>query len=192
MCWKPAQSKGFQVKSFYTHLSSLGLGLFPWKGIWKAKVSPRVAFFAWTAALGKILTADNLRRRGIPVVSWCCMCKADGESVDHLLFHCPYAKELWDMVLGLFGLHWVMPKTVTELLHCWFGSVGCHSVIWKAIPHCIMWCLWQECNARTFEDCELSVVELKLHLYSSLLDWMSATGLFRFSNVLDLIDSCSF
>uniref|UniRef100_A0A2N9I9L7 Reverse transcriptase zinc-binding domain-containing protein n=1 Tax=Fagus sylvatica TaxID=28930 RepID=A0A2N9I9L7_FAGSY len=99
-----------------------------------------------------ILTADNLRRRGIPVVSWCCMCKADGESIDHLLLHCPYAKELWDMVLGLFGLHWVMPKTVTELLHCWFGSVGGHSVIWKAIPHCIMWCLWQERNARTFED----------------------------------------
>jgi hypothetical protein len=192
MCWKPSWSAGFQVKSFYTHLTSPGLGYFPWKSIWKAKVPPRVAFFVWTAALGKILTADNLRRRGIPAVSWCCMCKADGESVDHLLLHCPYTKELWDMVLGLFGLHWVMPKTVTELLHCWFGSVGCHSVIWKAIPHCIMWCLWQERNARTFEDCELSVVELKLHLYSSLLDWMSATGLFRFSNVLDLIDSCSF
>uniref|UniRef100_A0A2N9GAU4 Reverse transcriptase zinc-binding domain-containing protein n=1 Tax=Fagus sylvatica TaxID=28930 RepID=A0A2N9GAU4_FAGSY len=95
MCWKPARSKGFQVKSFYTQLTSPSLGFFPWKSIWKAKVPPRVAFFIWTAAaLGKILTADNLRRRGITVVSWCYMCKADGESVDHLLLHCPYAKEL--------------------------------------------------------------------------------------------------
>uniref|UniRef100_A0A2N9FU80 Reverse transcriptase domain-containing protein n=1 Tax=Fagus sylvatica TaxID=28930 RepID=A0A2N9FU80_FAGSY len=192
MCWKPARSKGFQVKSFYTHLSSPGLGLFLWKGIWKAKVPPRVAFFAWTAALGKILTADNLRHRGIPVVSWCCMCKADGETVDHLLLHCPYAKELWDMVFGLFGIQWVMPKRVIDLFPCWIGSVGRTSVIWKAIPHCIMWCLWRERNARTFEDCELSVVELKLHFYRSLLDWMSATGLFRLSNMLDLIDYCSF
>jgi hypothetical protein len=26
------------------------------------------------------------------------MCKADGESVDHLLLHHPYAKEIWDMI----------------------------------------------------------------------------------------------
>uniref|UniRef100_A0A2N9E7V6 Reverse transcriptase domain-containing protein n=1 Tax=Fagus sylvatica TaxID=28930 RepID=A0A2N9E7V6_FAGSY len=152
MCWKPARSKGFQVKSFYTQLTSSGPGCFPWKSIWKAKVPPRVAFFVWTAALGKILTADNLRRRGMIVVSWCCMCKADGESVDHLLLHCPYAKELWDMIFGLFGLQWVMPKRVIDLFSCWYGSVGRHSVIWKAIPHCIMWCLWRERNARIFED----------------------------------------
>jgi hypothetical protein len=150
MCWKPARSKGFQVKSFYTQLTSSGPGCFPWKSIWKAKVPPRVAFFVWTAALGKILTADNLRRRGMIVVSWCCMCKADGESVDHLLLHCPYAKELWDMIFGLFGLQWVMPKRVMDLFSCWYGSVGRHSVIWKAIPHCIMWCLWRERNARIF------------------------------------------
>ena len=70
--------------------------------------------------------------------------------------------------------------------------MGRNSVIWKAIPHCIMWCLWRERNVRTFEDCELSVVELKLHFYRSLLDWMLATGLFRLSNMLDLIDYCSF
>ena len=85
-----------------------------------------------------------------------------------------------------------MPKRVMDLFSCWYGSVGRHSVIWKAIPHCIMWCLWRERNARIFEDCELSVVEIKLHFYRSLLDWMSVTGLFRLSNMLDLIDNCSF
>ena len=143
MCWKPSRSKGFQVKSFYTQLTSNGLGSFPWKSIWKAKVPPRVAFFVWTAALGKILTADNLRRRGIIIVSWCCMCKADGESVDNLLLHCSYAKELWDMIFVLFGLQWVMLKRVIDLLYCWHGSVGHHSVIWKAISHCLRWCLWR-------------------------------------------------
>jgi hypothetical protein len=101
----------------------MALGFFPWKSVWKAKVPPKVAFFVWTAALGKILTMENLRRRGIIVVNWCCMCKVDGESVDHLLLHCPYAKELWDMIFGLFGLQWVMPKTVLDLMYCWHGSV---------------------------------------------------------------------
>jgi hypothetical protein len=47
-----------------------------------------VAFFVWIAALGKILTHDNLRRRDIVVVEWCVMCKKHGESVDQLFLHC--------------------------------------------------------------------------------------------------------
>uniref|UniRef100_A0A2N9ECM4 Reverse transcriptase zinc-binding domain-containing protein n=1 Tax=Fagus sylvatica TaxID=28930 RepID=A0A2N9ECM4_FAGSY len=57
MCWKLSPDKGFQVKSYYKELSSMGVGCFPWKSIWKTKVPPRVAFFSWTAALGKILIA---------------------------------------------------------------------------------------------------------------------------------------
>ncbi len=47
--------------------------------------------FLWTAALGKILTIDNLRWRHIVVLDWYCMCKCDGESVDH---HCFTAQSL--------------------------------------------------------------------------------------------------
>jgi hypothetical protein len=33
--------------------------------IWRIKVSLRVTFFAWSAALGKILTMDNLRKQHV-------------------------------------------------------------------------------------------------------------------------------
>jgi hypothetical protein len=91
ICWKPAVSKIFQVRSFYLVLSSREGVLFPWKCIWKPKVPPRVAFFIWTVALGRILTADNLRRRNIILVDWCCLCKEDGETIDHLFLHCKVA-----------------------------------------------------------------------------------------------------
>jgi hypothetical protein len=80
---------------------------FPWKAIWKPNAPSRVAFFLWTAALGKI-TADNLRKRNIILVSWCCMCKVDGDTIDDLFLHCPVA--LWSFVSSLFGVHWVMPQ----------------------------------------------------------------------------------
>ena len=87
----------------------------------------------------------------------------------------------------------MMPRRVLELFDCWQWSMGCHQklVVWRIIPHCIMWCLWRECNARTFEGCELNIVELKLQFYCYLFDWLFATGLYRFSNLLDLIDYCS-
>ena len=56
------------------------------------------------------------------LVNRCCLCKAAGESVDHLLIHCLWAKELWDTVLSLFGVSWVMPRQVRELIDCWQGG----------------------------------------------------------------------
>ena len=126
------------------------MSIFSRKAFGRLKSPPSlVAFFSWTTALGRILTTDNLRKRNIILVSWCFMCKAYGESVDHLLLHYPFAKELWDLVFAMFGVHWVMSRRVIDLLACWQGSLGQHpsSVIWKAIPHCLMWCLWRERNA---------------------------------------------
>ena len=44
------------------------------------------------------------------------MCKNNRESVDHMLLHCPTATELGTIVFTLFGVHWVMPNTVVDLL----------------------------------------------------------------------------
>ena len=51
--------------------------------ICRVKAPSRVAFFAWTAAMGKIFTIDNLCRIGIIILDLCCTFKQDGESVDH-------------------------------------------------------------------------------------------------------------
>jgi hypothetical protein len=42
---------------------------FPWISIWKVNAPPRIAFFLWAAALGRILTVDNLRRWGFQLVN---------------------------------------------------------------------------------------------------------------------------
>jgi hypothetical protein len=81
-----------------------------------------VAFFVWTLALGNILTHDNLRKRSVVVIEWCCMCKKNGESIEHLLLHCEVACNLWSYILTLFGVEWVMPRRVKELLTSWEAS----------------------------------------------------------------------
>jgi hypothetical protein len=83
------------------------------------KAPSRVAFFVRTAALGKILTLNNLRNRSVVVVEWCCMCKNSGKSIDHLLTHCEVARKLWSSILNLFSVEWVMPRRVIDLLVSW-------------------------------------------------------------------------
>lgn len=66
------------------------------------------------------------------ILSWlvgCCMCKRDEEMVDHLLMHCTLAREMWDFVFALFGIYWVMPRRVIDLLACWQGGFGHHQCV---------------------------------------------------------------
>jgi hypothetical protein len=87
--------------------------------MWRTQAPLRAAFFAWSAALGKILTVDNLRKRHIIIVDKCCLCKRDGESVDHLLLHCDVVSALWNAIFNRFGMPWVMPRRVIDLFACW-------------------------------------------------------------------------
>jgi len=82
-----------------------------------------VDFFVWTAALGKILTHDKLRKMNVVVTEWCCMCNKSGESIEHLLLHCEVACDLWSYVFTLFGVKWIMPQMVLELTS-WGVSYG--------------------------------------------------------------------
>jgi hypothetical protein len=192
--WRNRATKGFTVKNFYSCLCPSHSASFPWKSIWKVKVPPRIAFFSWTAALGNLLTIDNLRKRNLIIIDWCCLCKQSGESVDHLLLHCSLARELWSMVFGLFGVSWVMPCHVLHLWAGWQVSFGDtrNMVVWRMVPHCVMWCLWRERNARHFEDCERSIVDLKMLFFQTLYEWVFSLGLFSINSIMDLIDHCCF
>ena len=63
------RSGSFEVKSYYTVLSSRNSHSF----LWKVKVPSKVVFFAWTAAKGEILTLDNLSRIFMLLIDAACV-----------------------------------------------------------------------------------------------------------------------
>lgn len=90
------------------------------------------------------------------------------------LFHYLYVMGPWDTVRGLFGLPWVMPSFLRALFACWLGGIGWHLVVWRAVLYCLLWSLWWERNVCVFDD------------------WIYASGRFRFSFTLDVVNGCSF
>ena len=70
------------------------------------------------------------------------------------------------MVFGLFGVQWVMPPTVLDLFSGWTGSLGRgrNLVVWRLVPHCVIWCLWRERNDRRFEYKERTICFFVLYL----------------------------
>ena len=123
--WKLTPNGVFDVLSFYNSLFAPPTFHFLWKCIWSNKVTKRVSL--WTAVRDSILTIDNLVKRNLSLVNWCCLCRCNGETVDHLLLHCKFAHALWSELFLMFGLQWVMPRMVVSLLFAWENYLGLHS-----------------------------------------------------------------
>jgi hypothetical protein len=139
---------------------------------WRTQAPSRAAFFSWLAALGKSLTLDNLRKRHVIVINRCCICKKTKESVDHLLLHFDVAFALWNTIFSRFGMSWVMPRRVIDLLAClWSLGRPMSATVWKMTPICLFWCLWRERNNRSFEDLEKTSEEIFLLSHFVSLDY---------------------
>ena len=144
----------FGVKGAYNMLIGSTVCTFPNRCIWMDKVSTKVSFFAWEATWGKILTLDRLQRRGWQLPNRCFLCGCEEENDNHILLHCIVVKTLWEIVLAIFGVKWVFPKSVKEVLFSWRGSfVGKkRKKIWNSIPLCIFWTVWKEMNRLAFRE----------------------------------------
>ena len=119
--WKETKSGEFFVKSLYGALEMRNATPFPWNIMWNPCVSSKVGFFAWEASWGKVLTLDQLKRRGWTLANRCFICLVEEEVIEHFLIHFSKAKVLWELIFAL-GVTWVLPSSVKETLHGWNGS----------------------------------------------------------------------
>ena len=117
----------FNIRSFHHKLHGSSSIVLPWKGIWKVKALRCVSFFVWIVVWDRILTSDNLQRRGFDFINWCTMCHCCREIVDHLLLHCKKAHRLWSFVFRTFGISWVLSRLVANFIFGWWNWLGKHS-----------------------------------------------------------------
>ena len=75
-----------------------------WSKVWITNLIPKINFFWWTTQHGKILTLDNLKRRGFYITNNCCLCNEKEESISHVFLECQYALGIWTKVWERFCL----------------------------------------------------------------------------------------
>ena len=101
---KEVKAKSFSVKVMYRGYDISPAFDFPHRSIWNSAVPPKFGIFTWEATWGKVLTLDNLKRRGMAFANRCFMCEEDEETINHLLIHCRSTKMLWDLLLSIGGI----------------------------------------------------------------------------------------
>lgn len=63
--------------------------------IWKLETSPKIKRFLWRCLSDSLPVAKSLAYRHISKDATCLRCAAGSESVNHVLFQCPYARLIW-------------------------------------------------------------------------------------------------
>ena len=167
------KDRGFSVKSMYKGVDVSPAFVFPHRIVWNPVVPPKIGVFVWEAAWGKVLTLDQLKRRGMSFANKCFMCEEEEETIDHLLIHCNFAKMLWNLFLSIVGISWVFPHSVLHTLLSWQGAaVGKkRRKIWFAAPLCLFWNLWRARNMVVFENEVPSAQRIKVNFVSNLWTW---------------------
>jgi hypothetical protein len=103
LIWKYESNGVYSSKSLYAIINFRGVQPIYLPAVWDLKIPPRVQNFLWLFSQNKILTRDNLRKRGIPKPLECSLCK-EIESVSHLFFECMVSELLWQEVQEIFGI----------------------------------------------------------------------------------------
>ncbi|WVZ53294.1 hypothetical protein U9M48_004260 [Paspalum notatum var. saurae] len=124
------------------------------KVIWKARVPPRVKFFAWLAIQDRCWTAERRRRHGLQDTDSCALCDQAVESMEHLLTECSFVKEVWFKIFSVLGWVQKFPPPQLSFVDWWlkerksFGKLQRKG--FDALLLLVAWIIWKERNDRIF------------------------------------------
>ncbi|KAL0725907.1 hypothetical protein Bca4012_040506 [Brassica carinata] len=123
-----------------------------YKSVWNLKVAPKVKLFVWKSLKKALSVGERLTERHINVDNRCKRCGIP-ESITHLLFHCHYAQQVWNLAPLASDFD---PRGAIDLGDVWnalslkrclppTGLVSGHLTPW------ILWAIWKDRNKLIFE-----------------------------------------
>lgn len=159
-----------------------------WKGLWKQTSIPKIDLFNWLLCHNRVLTADNLRRKGIHGPSRCPLCQASYENVQHIMLDCGYAIEVWGEALSEWNTNFTLPSSIFDLYANWEhhfpGQLPKNTWIkagWLILPKVVCWHIWLERNSKIFQEKAHKAIVVLIKIKTMLKEILS-------ENVGKLID----
>ena len=133
MIWSANPSGKFKVSSLFKYKEK---GNQPfWTKAWIKGLIPKINIFYWIMLQNKILTLDNLQKRGINVVNRCSLCKEGFEDRDHLFLNCSYSQKFQSSILNYWNISWVHLNNANLCFKSWtYPSKDPNVVFYGKLP----------------------------------------------------------
>lgn len=119
-------------------------------GICPLKAPPRMKFFGWLAIQNRILTEDNLMRRGWCIVNMCVLCRSGAELVRHLFGGCSYTNEVFCRLSAHMQSNQWLNEPVVDVTDS--KLVGTTTMEQRLATLIMQYIIWRERRSRTFRD----------------------------------------
>ncbi|XP_048629759.1 uncharacterized protein LOC125601745 [Brassica napus] len=183
--WLGTRTGEYSVKSgYYTAMAEVTDEIlegeptpeFDWKKtVWNLAVAPKVKMFMWKCLRGILPVGERLLARHININPACKRC-GNSESINHLIFHCPFAREVWDLAPldGRFGI-----SGLTDLRADWteFQAQKClppTGLSSSPIVPWIIWGLWKARSRYVFETFAGTPADILSQAIVAAKEWASA------------------
>jgi ribonuclease HI len=155
--WGHSASGNFSVKEAYNiqcHQDNQPADTI-WSKIWRKELWPKVSTFLWLIIHNRILTWDNLLKRGFTGPSMCTLCQAQEETKEHLFNGCSYSQILWDQGAQIMRRSNQNRDSIKDTIERWDSITYSNPIlnqIWLLLPGFILWQIWKERNKRIFHS----------------------------------------
>jgi hypothetical protein len=149
--------------------------------------------FEWLVLHNRILTWENLRKRGYIGPSHFHLCQVKEETMSHLLNKCSYTTELWDWVAGIYRQSNRIWGNINATINNWNENYNENEMVnlcWNLMSGMIIWAIWKERNWRIFRNEILPKGNLKDAIISQIRETVQSHNCKKETTQLTDQDSC--
>ncbi len=170
--WRWGEARRFSVKSVYNFLQNGGVAETRFSKVWRIKASIKVKIFVWLVLRKRVLTIDNLLKRGWCGADVCALCSEEGETVNHLFWRCRTTNQLLHAMLAnkVFLRSCENPASLWEECAKKGGSLGWGELLTLAS---VWWSVWLERKKRIFEQKRQEPKRILVGIRALRSDWAS-------------------
>ncbi len=174
--WRWNSNGIFTIKSAYYFLCFDGVDDRIITYLWGWRIPLKIRIFLWLALRHKLLTGDRLIIRWWVGPSFCSLCNASEETLDHLLLVCPYAKAVWSGALHNWpAVCYRFLNSPEDLASRWrvahSSSPGRLKNVFDSLFAAVCWEIWSERNRRIFDDILISRDRCVLKVLNTVKSW---------------------
>ena len=133
-----------------------------WKNVWSHDSLPKVNFFIWTLVPEKILTGENLMKRGFHDPFKCPLFQSSQDNIHHLFWNRPFSQTVWKIAYGDLSRKIRWPSTPNPSLGNWdkyyqgsFKEKPVMKSIWRVVPKFVYWQIWLARNKKKIRELSL-------------------------------------
>jgi hypothetical protein len=147
--WDNKEGKVYAKQAYEVQfLEKMDVDLKEWMiDIWKWKIPLRIKLFCWLMIENRILTWDNLIKRGFVGPSRCFLCGKGEETINHLMVKCPFTRDVWNYLLKVLKVQRIWDcRQLSESFQNW-NKVKDN---WLELPCYICWEIWRQRNLIIF------------------------------------------